>query len=494
MFEWIRGKARIEQVVIDKIFELYVLQNKKYLRQNPKDYATLESRNDNKEKPLMSYMLKNHLEQKATYGVFAGKYYTKFLCFDVDYADNSELSKWVTYKLTRTLSELGLGEYHVSFSGRKGYHIDIFIEDLIDIKTAQEFHKLVLERSEIPTIDKGQVEYRPTFKQGVKLPLGIHQKSEKFCGYCDIDDGLNVLSVKDSIDYLFQIRKVKKQAILDILERELDLSEYGKGYSFPKETPKKEDILVTENAIAQHKNLPIYEPTEDSKIDNAIELLNQGFKVQGSRHNSIMNIALYLKYLGNEKVDTLEQLYKWMAWQDSRLYNSSVAECHRDIYEVVEWVYEKDCSIQAKKKEATVTLPEINAIITQCPQKNQKLIMYALLVHSKFFPSKDGVFYMTFEQISKATGLAKNTVCLQVNKLGDLGVLEFVERNRVQNGTYRKAPNLYRITLDVQQCDVELEYQTEKQNDFVHCLKVLYTEIQLRKLIPRRQFADLLVA
>jgi hypothetical protein len=96
--------------IIDKIYDLYVLNTNKYLIQKPGgEYSTItyKKRNTVGARPLLPYMIQQHLNQKKTVGIFAGSYYTKFICFDVDFK-NKEMAKWIVYKITNTLRELGL--------------------------------------------------------------------------------------------------------------------------------------------------------------------------------------------------------------------------------------------------------------------------------------------------------------------------------------------------------------------------------------------------
>lgn len=208
---------------IDKLYNLYVLNTNKYLIQKPGgEYSTItyKKRNTVDARPLLPYMIQQHLNQKKTVGIFAGSYYTKFICFDVDFK-NKEMAKWIVYKITNTLRELGLkiGDYHISNSGGKGYHIEIFIDDLIPVTTAKRFFNLVINKAEVFGFD-GEVEFRPTNTQGVKLPLGLNQKHYKtggYCGFCDEFNRLNEYELDEEIEYFLSIKKIKRAVINSIM-------------------------------------------------------------------------------------------------------------------------------------------------------------------------------------------------------------------------------------------------------------------------------------
>ncbi|MFC5401488.1 TOTE conflict system archaeo-eukaryotic primase domain-containing protein [Cohnella soli] len=471
--------------VKNKLHELYFIQRSHYLIQY-KNYGYItykqgKARRGEKVRGLQDYQMTCHLEGKYTVGTFS-KYTTKFITFDVDFPSNKETAKWITYKVSHSLNSLGI-EHHISFSGSKGWHIEVFFKDLIRIDHAKMFYNHILDVSEIRQYqDEGnKVEFRPTDKQGVKIPLGAHQDTGNYCGFCNVSDGLRVLGKDESEAYLLKINRIDSQRVLDIIGTE-------------KDSIDKKALMQTEEAIGQYKPLPIYEQSEKYSIDYIKDAYINGLKVQGSRHSITFRICLYLKYHGLEADQSKAELYEWMEKQNPETYTTKLEDCFKDIDNIVRDVYEKDMGLAVSKRDLTVTYEEIKWIIDKCPEKNQKLIVYAMLIHSKRFATKIGVFYMKFKHIEEATGLDDNTVQRQVNKLISLGVIDAVERDRKQKGTYLRKPNKYRLNCFAESTNNEKSYKVdETQNDFTICLKYFFTEAQLKKLIPRRQFERLKV-
>ncbi|GED25184.1 hypothetical protein BAG01nite_12860 [Brevibacillus agri] len=482
-----------QKIIINKLNDLYFIQRKHYLIQykEPIGYRQYTAGHINskgkKVKPLQDWQFEKHLEGEYTIGTFA-KFFSKFMTFDVDFQDK-QMAKWITYNVANTLNGLGIKHY-ISYSGNKGYHIDLFFEDLIRVDYAEKFFQYAISQSDIEQYfdEANKVEFRVTDKLGVKIPLGIHQRTGNFCGFCLIEDGLRVMDAQESQEYLLSIEKMKSETIIDII------GESG-------EKIKKKTIIQTEDALAQHKPLPSYEPNEDYSIDRAINLLHNGLQIQGSRNNSIFLVGLYFKYMGLEQEQTIVELYKWMELQNPDTYTTKLEECYKEIDRTVKNMYEKNYNLTANVKDLTVTYTEIKWIIEHCPEKNQKLIAYAMLIHSKRFANAQGVFYMTFKDIEKVTGLYDQAVQRQVNKLIELGVIEVVERNRKQKGKglQKKLPNLYRMNIvwqnsaernDNPSLDFE-NYIPNKQNDFSDCLKFYFTDKELKKILPRRQYESL---
>ncbi|MGD8189057.1 TOTE conflict system archaeo-eukaryotic primase domain-containing protein [Brevibacillus ginsengisoli] len=472
------------KTLIKQLSDLYIIQRKKYLIQYPKQYITCQAGHASKEgkktKPLTDWHLEQHLEAKFTIGTFGGVIKSKFITFDVDF-HNKQMARWITYKIANTLSDFGLSDFYISYSGNKGYHIDLFFDDLISIDHGQKFYNFIIDEADIRQYfyDGNKVEFRPTDKQGIKLPLGKHQKSKKYCGFCLVETGLKVMTKKQSGKYLMTIKKINSYAVLDIINEN------------KRDNIDRETFVKTEDAIAQHKPLPQYEQTEEYSASMAIDYLQNGLKGKGSRNKATCLIATYLKETGLEPYECKQIMYVWMQKQDTKTYDSTLKDCLDNIDEVIYYAFKNDYKLSSVKRDLTVSFAEIDSIIHSCPDKNQKLLAYTLLIHSKRHSNEKGVFFMTFEMMEKATGLVRKTLHTQIGKLAELEVIEIVERDRKVKGGNHK-PNLYRMTLKNESENVEtnqmLMYETLPLSNV---LRYFYDDSQLKKLMPRRQFNQL---
>ncbi|KEQ22581.1 hypothetical protein ET33_21975 [Paenibacillus tyrfis] len=473
-------------ILITKFIDLYLIQRGHYLIQ--REYGHREytqgkrSKNTGKKyPPLLDGMLNDHFQGKCTVGTFSGEMHTKFITFDIDYSGNLEMSKQVTNRISEKLSRLHIPEHYISFSGKKGYHIDIFFDDLIQVKQAKKFHKYICE---ILNLNIKNVEFRPTNKQGIKLPLGIHQETGNYCGFC-YPESLRVMSKEESENYFLRIKKIQSESVLDLIGSTTIDDDY---------IPKKKDILKTEDAISNHIPLKDYESSKGYSIDRAQDLFLNGLKFQGSRHSSVFQIALYLKYCGMDAEQAKTELYTWMEWQDKTTYTTNLPDCYKDIDQVVKDVFSNDkYHLSGHKKNLSVSLDEINWIIKMCKEKNQKLITYALLIHSKRYATMNGIFFFPIRKIMEATGLASDTVQKQLKKLEGLKVLEVVERDRRPKGKglSRKLPNLYRMPKIESKINDEEVYTTEKMNDIDLCLKFYFSSKDLKEKLTKRQYKSI---
>lgn len=467
--------------VIDRLFDLYLIQNHHYLLQYAGGtYATISSRKT----PIRKFSVAAHLDGRTTLGTFSGTYWTKFVCFDVDYADMSQ-AKWATYKLTATLDELGVS-HAISFSGGKGYHVEVFFSKAVPLEYARRFHKDICERADIGDVAGGKVEYRPSGDQGVKLPLGIHQKTGSYCGYCTVSNGLVVMDPEASTAHLLGIEKVDPEIIAAIC---------GEDSAYVYDQRDASDM---ENAISRHRPLETYDQSESYLLSRAADRYATGLTGPGQRHKSFLLLARLFNHNGVERREAHEAITEWFAWQNPEYYGTSSADCAQDLLECVDYVYDRDLTLMQEQRDITVSFAEIDAIMRKCPQKNQKALAYAMLIHSKRWARGNGAFYMSYAQIKDAAGMDEKTARRHLDSLVQFGIVEVVARNQLKEkrkkGSQRpsvtkiKKPNVYRMLIS---CGESGTFIVKDGEGIAECLQHFYDTGELRSMLPRRQFEAL---
>ncbi|MFD2046458.1 hypothetical protein ACFSTA_19120 [Ornithinibacillus salinisoli] len=477
--------------IINKINELYIIKRSKYLVLNNKgNYITTDTSKGGKAFPLNDYIVQRHLEGKATFGVFSTKRASKFICFDVDVKDDLK-AKWTTYKVVHSLTEIGVPDnyIHISHSGNKGYHVEIFFNQPIENYLLKEFYTRVLNNADLLDIDYGAVEFRPTANQGVKLPLGRHFKTKgnKRCWYVNYDKRLEPVR---SYNYILKIEQMDSRVIYDILVREKDIL-------------LEEDVIEVDKAeeyIEQkYKPLPIYKQNIDKEetVEQIENILTNGLSMTGTRNNSLFKLAKYFKWKGLSREQTKQELLNWMKWQDTRLYTSKWDICLKDIEHISTYVFANDVQLTVEKSEVVITYNEILQVIQTCKSKNEKLLAYCMLIHSKRYSNQSGVFYMTFEQMAKASGLAEKTTRRLIKKLVEINAIDIVERNQKQEGTHKKKPNKYKVNIKEEKENKQIfTIDIENENysaTFSDCVIYLIERKVLKVMLPRRQYESIVV-
>lgn len=458
---------------IDRLFELYIIQNRHYLLQFPGGYYRTI---DKSGKQLRRFNLESHLNGKVTVGTFAGRFFTRFITFDVDFREPS-MARWVTYKIAAALDSVGVHDFAISYSGNKGYHVDIFFDKALPVDSCRRFFDFIVKLAEVDAVGGGEVEFRPTGQQGVKLPLGKHQKTGKYCGFCEISDSLAVMDAEKSAAYLQAIKKTDHALILNaIIEPE--------EYAYDERA-----AADMEDAISRHKSLETYDQSESYTLARAAERYNSGMTGPGQRHKSFLLLARLFNHNGADRVDALAAISDWFAWQKPEFYDSSREFCEKDLQECVDYVYDRDLTLISEKRDLTVTFTEIDEIMRKCPLKNQKALAYALLVHSKRWADEAGVFFMTYAQMAEAADIDERTARRQIDKIEQYGVIEIIRRDQRRKGTFIKKPNVYRMLLKEE--EESGVFRVTDDANLSEALAHFYENGELRSLLTRRQMQSL---
>lgn len=484
--------------IAKKIGKLYVTYRKKYIEQyynKIKNEVTYAER----DYALNDSMILKHLTQQKTIGVFAGSIITSFMCFDVDVKDQ-ELAKWVVYKIVDCLQDFGIaGKYiHIGLSGSKGYHVEIFFDEPVYNSDVEKLYWMVLDETDLRNINYGEVELRPCKTKtnktlGVKLPLGINLKTNNICWFCDYGKGLSPIK---KYDYVLSIEQMPKEILLDILEKEEDILV----------TPEQQYII--EAITEKHKPLPEYKQNVDEKytVEQVENLITNGLQITGSRHNALFNISKYYKHLGLSKEDNKDFIIQWMEQQNITTYTTKWESVLTDIDEIVEYIYNNNCSFVVKNLNIDISLEEIMEII-KVEGKNDRLVLYSLLVHSKRYAVKSGVFYMSYNQMMKVAGLTKMTCIKIVHNLEDLGLLTVhrseatkynAKLNKPITETNRYVVNLLGIISEIENDEKEINHETllfkvcDKNciGCFNACLCNMFTNKELKKVLSERNYSE----
>ena len=394
--------------IAQAISKLYITYRKRFIEQYYNNEKNIVTYKENKY-TLKDSIILEHLRQKKTIGIFSGSIITSFICFDVDINDEN-YCKWAVYKLVDSLQNLGIsGKYiHISLSGSKGYHVEVFFDQPVYNTDVEKLYNIVFNEFDKSKLKKyGKIELRPEITKtnsvlGVKLPLGINLKTNNVCWFCDYSKSLKPIK---KYDYILSIEQMPKEILLNILEKENDIPI----------TPKQQYDI--EEIKEKHKPLLEYKNNIDEKftIDKVLDLIHNGLQITGSRHNALFNIIKYYKYVGFSQEVAKDYAIQWMEQQDKTTYTTKWEAVILDINEIIEYVYSNNCSFVIKNIDINIIIEEITEII-KIKGKNNRLVLYSLLIHSKRYATKNGIFYMSYAQMTQVTGIKSRTTLIKIIK------------------------------------------------------------------------------
>jgi len=485
----------------DKMYSLYITVYNPFIVQQPNgDYIRKTGDKWGNLKDNKNILIK-HLQSKQTVGVFCHSH-TKFMCIDVDFGEDLNIAKWVTYKIINIFRQYGIEDKYinVSFSGKKGYHVLIFFYNVVSYKQIEFLYDLIMEELyysidydtlEVLEIDwkytldnlKKKIELFPKPNFGLKLELSIHQVTKKKCYFCNIN---NLEPIK-SIEYLYEINQLPRE-LLDIV------------FDNAKQSRKeRQNIEFFNNEIknkskpANSQNLYIDEEFTIEYIENLIE---NGLTILGSRHHSLMKIARYYNHLSYSKEENEKLLIEWMFKQSRDFYKATESEYLKDIKNIIKFVYDKNRGIKGEVRDISINRDEMMEILKH-KEKPKKLLFYALIIHAKRYAIKNGEFYMTYEQIMESVKISDKTITKYLQELIDDGDIIITRRNQYYN-KYRKFPNKYIIS------NSKINTNNESKNEYIiknnivdlneeynNCIINLFTKIEVKNILPDKQFREI---
>jgi hypothetical protein len=374
--------------------------------------------------------LMQHVEGVQGLGVYFPKDYSIFIGIDVDSLDKEVLNR--VYNAVRAY---GVDDSNmlISFSGRKGYHLDIFLSEPLAKKTIKKFFNCVIRDAGVNT-EKEKIELFGGSAAAYKLPLGYHYKTGAFCYPCD--EWGNELPTES----IFSIEKLNPQVICDAVEINF------------VENPDSDLQIAFADLCDDVKPLESYNRTNESNLKRVEALISSGVHFKGARQKAILAVAAYCKDIKRLSVDdTIDFLLSWVAekWSKSVIDR----EVFNHIKHTALSVYKHNFRFNVSANKIEINLPEIREIFSvKSRNKLQsaalRKLYFILLRHAKAYADCNGVFFMSYYQMQLANGSKERTALTrQIKKLVELGKVEVISSNQNAGGSgcKFKRVNQYRL-------------------------------------------------
>lgn len=482
-------------LTVKQMNRLYIITRKRYILQTQHGYITLDGYNNEKVWTLNDSMIERHLKGINTYGIFNGNSVNKFITFDIDFADDFAHARWATLKIIYTLVNdfnIPSADIHVSFSGHKGYHVDLFFDSPIKAEYAKSFYECVIKMTDLP---REKVEFRPTKLQAVKLPLGIHQKTQERCWFVDRE----TLEPIESFDYLQKVEPMDHLLILDALinltpEQEADYNSIVENTKANEINPQKNHSKV--NGINLQKNQSkANEISLQKNQSKANEILQNGQLINcNTRHDTTVLLATFCNtnhYEYKESVDLIMSIL----CNTPRTYFSkdSTPEYWKSETErIVKLAMEHNYKLGNSTSKITVYKSEIISIL-KVGTFRQKQLAYAMLITSKLHGST--FFLSTKTAMRMLETNSHQTIQSAIEKLVKVGFIEYVRKGEIdkiksiQKGHAYYLPNLYRILIE-EPCLDEKCIEISPSLPLVDVSYLLLNLSDIKKVVKRSEFKN----
>lgn len=531
------AKTEQEQALIAQFNKLYITNRNPFLQMTKAGgYVTVTNRS------LADHDVLNHLRHKSTFGVCnkgtkgadgTDVSHTKFMTFDCDGGDGRDKKNPMTAdeKLTRAYDQASsirrvlIGKYgiaphdiHVSVSGGKGLHVDLFFSDTIKYKTLETFYRNVIADC---GLTDGEVEFRPN-GSGVKLPLGKNMKTKKLMVFCAYSDKFSLTKVSakngtrhfrnmtlaESYKYFLRIQPMDKQ---EFLEKTLNKALKEGGYSkrvFDKDdklklTVKQDAVVngVLETMDISPKSIKEYKKPMEEIL--AMGHMNSNLK----RHQTTYFLAITLrsKGYGREATEDLISTVIANTFDDENLRHLISEDTTREfalseVERLTKYVFDNNKDFHFVEKKITISRAEVLKILT-LKKFWAKQMMLAFLIHQKkYATTEDGSFYCAYSELARygcdATPSRCKAKILELSE--ETGFVEpismGVKKAKWTNDNCFYETNVYRVQLltEAEQKSPDnqltLELDTTKKPTFEEVVVQLISQDEAKTMFTKNQF------
>jgi len=410
------------------INDYYISYRKEYAKQDKNGYKTIK-------RTLTDKNIQDHLKGRYAIAIKVNKA-SKFLGLDLDTKDLEALETVYEALLSYFKPENIL----ITDSGSKGYHIDLFFNELMNILELKKLYNVILEDT---GISSNILEARGHNNQAYKLPFGIHQKTGKRCNVVNHFGVSKEFTKPQKIDssYLLEINKIN--------------------YSNNLENNKVKKIKI-EKAEQKYKEL-----------ENAYKY---GITAQKQRHKKTYNVVMYFKNILNyNQSENYQATKKWIQNELKRhkkYISSNYETIEQELKATVKSIYKNDSKIVTYRNNIQLTTKDLKEI-TSVENENKQRIYFVLYFYAKSFQAttaeNKGSFYCSYKDIQKLSGIKYNkTIKKYIDQLVKENKITILYRERHQSTIYR-INNLQSTSKD----DFILSVQRNKNNRFKDYFKLL---------------------
>lgn len=477
-------------IVAERLLELYFVNRSSYIEQYKNKKGEVKY-TQHKRKITVDDLI-DHVEQRRTLGVVTDSTtgLTNFMAFDVDTKDNA-------YDDTLELLELLVNFYGidkeyvtVSFSGNKGYHVELFFDEAIQWQALESFYEEVLLKL---GKTKKEVELRPS-ANGLKLPLSVHRKTDNLSLISIFNNnftGLILLNQAESVKYLLNVKRINLSEFKELVLDEVD--------TFTIEQNKATQTIEITDSMNFSGRL---EGDQVAELESVLE--ENRLIYPDSRNRISWLLPVYLKQMGysyeeSEKVTLNVLTNTYENYEGFIDKDTSYDKVVKEVIRLNKQAFDKNYVIKDALNDVAIYKSDIKRIleIKRLPLKKMALSM---LILSKRYAGDDGVFYASYSTLIKMGNVDKNgTLKKYMQELEKLGLLEIVSSNVIDTvrtkaeGRVISKPNKYKVhfaepVTDDDKQDLVLSGQ---QVNLQIVLNYFYTEKELRKALPRRQFESI---
>lgn len=464
--------------IISQFNRLYITYRENFLEQFKQGYITCKY-------PLTDKAIEQHLGLERTIGIKLGKQgMTKFLTFDVDVKEDMIKATFITVDVIQSLNEyygIPLEHIHVNFSGKKGFHVTLFFDSVIQDEALKPFYYELLDYLGQSEKD---IEFRCSSSYGMKLPLGVHQETNQFTCFCYYNpqhEWIYPLNKGQSYDYFLDIKAMDLEIFNEFVLEDVDLARFttkeAEGYEY----------AMSEINVNGRDLEDIYE--------EIAEVLNHNRLIYPrSRNRVTFLLSMYFKELGYAEAEIVDAI-KAILLNTYDNYRGLIDKATdkrfmlSEVDRVVHNTFFKNYQLNPRRKDIEIYQDEILQIL-DIKEIHLKRLIFSILIHSKRYAKDD--FYMAYSTMAKM-GNTKNKSRLKQYleelevrgyiKIISQGVVDLLQ-SKLRGKKYFK-PNRYRNLIESNGINSVIVKEDVKLEE---ACALLVDEKKAKKKLTRRQW------
>lgn len=489
-------QADLHNQLIAQFNRLYITYRKQFLQQHPDGYSTQKY-------TLSDNIIRQHLLFKRTVGVKLGAQgMASFLAFDVDYAGCPAKAQETAINLIQHLHDywgIPLDEIHCDFSGSKGYHVTLFFDEVIQDTNLKPFYQAVIDKIGVSI---HEVEFRCSKQYGMKLPLGINQKSQLFMCFVEynpITEQLRHMSKAESYDYFLGITQSNLNDFRELILEELEPTAvpnalHSTGLTAPQATETEDALSEINTAGKSHR---------EYEADLKTVILNQRLIYPSTRNDMTHYLSIFYKGQGYEQHETIDlinaiMLNTYYNFRELINADTTLEYILNETNRVTGDTYTKDYTFARteQRKEIVFYKDEILAVLA-VKEYQLKKMAFSLLIQSKRYSNNTtGVFYTAHSTLTRMGNTGNRSNLLKyIQQLEALGLLEIVSCNQLDerlsriNGRATSRPNSYKLLINHDEAVTEsMTVQPNSKVTLEQMTAEFINKKDARKKLPKGQW------
>ena len=477
-------------VIAERLLSLYFVNRSSYIEQYRNKRGEVKYTH-HKRKITVNDLI-DHVEHRRTLGAITDPTtgLTNFISFDVDTKDKAYDDTLELVELLVTYYGIDQQFIYVSNSGHKGYHVELFFNEAIQWQALEPFYLEVINKL---GKTKKEVELRPT-ANGLKLPLSINRKTSNLsllCLFTSDFTGLILLNQEESVKRLLNAKQIDLDEFKEFVLDEVD--------TFTIEQSKATETIEITNDMNFSGRIA------GDQVEELETVLEENRLIYPDSRNRISwLLPVYLKQMGysyeeSEKVTLNVLTNTYENYEGFISKDTSYDKVVKEVIRLNKQAFDKNYVIKDALNDVAIYKSDIKQIleIKNLPLKKMALSM---LVLSKRYAGEDGVFYASYSTLTKMGNADRRTTLKKyMQELEQLGLLEIVSSNVIDTvrtkaeGRVISKPNKYRVHFAEPETDDDKQelVLSGSQVDLQIVLNYFYTEKELRKALPRRQFESI---